>query len=54
MLFSLPQAANCVLSQQELNSPLFGDKPDADDDQVNCTYDHKDAKTPKTPRYAIG
>ncbi|MDX9665470.1 DUF2796 domain-containing protein [Pseudomonas sp. P5_152] len=39
VLFSLPQAANCVLSQQELNSPLFGDKPDADDD-----HDHADAK----------
>ncbi|WP_347928132.1 DUF2796 domain-containing protein [Pseudomonas helvetica] len=31
VLFSLPKAANCVVSQQELNSPLFGDKPDTDD-----------------------
>ncbi len=31
VLFSLPKAANCVVSQQELKSPLFGDKPDADD-----------------------
>ena len=44
VLFSLPQAANCVLSQQELNSPLFGDKPDADDDH---DHDHKDAKDAK-------
>lgn len=39
-LFSLPKAAGCVVSDQELNSPLFGDKPDADDD-----HDHdEDAK----------
>ena len=45
VLFSLPQAANCVLSQQELNSPLFGDKPDADDDHDHDhDHDHKDAK----------
>ncbi|NUT75705.1 DUF2796 domain-containing protein [Pseudomonas sp. C1C7] len=31
-LFSLPKAAGCVVASQELNSPLFGDKPDADDD----------------------
>lgn len=31
VLFSLPKAANCVVSQQELKSPLFGDKPDAPD-----------------------
>jgi hypothetical protein len=31
-LFNLPKAAGCVVSSQELNSPLFGDKPDADDD----------------------
>lgn len=31
-LFNLPKAAGCVVSDQELNSPLFGDKPDADDD----------------------
>ncbi|MBZ9785616.1 DUF2796 domain-containing protein [Pseudomonas sp. REP124] len=31
-LFSLPKAAGCVVTSQELNSPLFGDKPDADDD----------------------
>ena len=39
VLFSLPQAANCVLSQQELNSPLFGDKPDADDDHDEADKD---------------
>ncbi|MEJ5060467.1 MULTISPECIES: DUF2796 domain-containing protein [unclassified Pseudomonas] len=31
-LFNLPKAAGCVVSSQELESPLFGDKPDADDD----------------------
>ncbi|MDQ0126163.1 hypothetical protein J2W17_005141 [Pseudomonas lini] len=37
-LFNLPTAAGCVIAKQELESPLFGDKPDADDD-----HDH-DAK----------
>ncbi|NWE78810.1 DUF2796 domain-containing protein [Pseudomonas yamanorum] len=32
VLFSLPKAAGCVISTQELNSPLFGDKPEADHD----------------------
>ncbi|MGY4819629.1 DUF2796 domain-containing protein [Pseudomonas chlororaphis subsp. piscium] len=27
-LFSLPPAAGCVVAQQELESPLFGDKPE--------------------------
>lgn len=31
VLFSLPKAASCVVAKQELESPLFGDKPDADD-----------------------
>jgi hypothetical protein len=31
-LFNLSPAAGCVVSSQELESPLFGDKPDADDD----------------------
>ncbi|MFJ4193664.1 DUF2796 domain-containing protein [Pseudomonas sp. NPDC089534] len=31
-LFSLPAAAGCKVTRQELESPLFGDKPDADDD----------------------
>jgi hypothetical protein len=31
-LFNLPKAAGCVVENQELESPLFGDKPDADDD----------------------
>ena len=31
-LFSLPQAAGCVVASQELESPLFGDKPHADHD----------------------
>ncbi|WEK09392.1 MAG: DUF2796 domain-containing protein [Candidatus Pseudomonas colombiensis] len=35
-LFSLPKGAGCVVAKQELESPLFGDKPDADD------HDHDD------------
>lgn len=31
VLFNLPRAAACVVAKQELESPLFGDKPDADD-----------------------
>nr|BFD44672.1 DUF2796 domain-containing protein [Pseudomonas sp. FFPRI_1] len=31
VLFSLPKAAACVVSKQELESPLFGDKPEADE-----------------------
>ncbi|WP_433737352.1 DUF2796 domain-containing protein [Pseudomonas putida] len=31
-LFNLPDAARCVVADQALKSPLFGDKPDADDD----------------------
>ena len=40
MLFNLPKAAGCVVAMQELESPLFGDKPDADDHDE----DAKDAK----------
>ncbi|WP_223485598.1 DUF2796 domain-containing protein [Pseudomonas sp. A-RE-19] len=36
ILFNLPKAAGCVVAIQELESPLFGDKPDADDhDEVD-------------------
>jgi hypothetical protein len=38
VLFNLPKAAGCVVAMQELESPLFGDKPHADDDH------DKDAK----------
>jgi hypothetical protein len=31
-LFNLPKAAGCVVENQELESPLFGDQPDAGDD----------------------
>lgn len=31
VLFNLPKAAGCKVATQELESPLFGDKPDADD-----------------------
>ena len=33
-LFSLPKAAGCVVSTQELESPLFGDKPEDDHDHA--------------------
>ena len=36
-LFNLPKAAGCVVASQALESPLFGDKPEADDD-----HDHDD------------
>ena len=40
-LFNLPKAAGCVVSTQELNSPLFGDKPEADhDDDDDDNNDH--------------
>ncbi|MBC3304178.1 DUF2796 domain-containing protein [Pseudomonas sp. SWRI18] len=41
-LFNLPKAAGCVVSSQELNSPLFGDKPEADHDDDD-DHDAKDA-----------
>ena len=31
-LFSLAKAAGCEVASQKLESPLFGDKPEADDD----------------------
>lgn len=37
-LFNLPPAAGCVVAQQELESPLFGDKPEDHDE------DHDEAK----------
>ncbi|AZF12879.1 putative zinc-binding protein [Pseudomonas sp. R2-37-08W] len=41
VLFNLPKAAGCVVSSQELNSPLFGDKPEADhDDDDGDDNDH--------------
>jgi ABC-type Zn2+ transport system substrate-binding protein/surface adhesin len=43
-LFNLPKAAGCVVSSQELNSPLFGDKPEADhdddDDAKDAAHEH--------------
>ena len=38
-LFSLPKAAGCVVAMQELESPLFGDKPDADDHDKDEDHD---------------
>ncbi|MDR6918347.1 hypothetical protein J2X66_005242 [Pseudomonas sp. 3296] len=38
-LFNLPKAAGCVVAMQELESPLFGDKPDADDDHAEDAKD---------------
>jgi ABC-type Zn2+ transport system substrate-binding protein/surface adhesin len=42
-LFNLPKAAGCVVSSQELNSPLFGDKPEADHDEDDHATDGKGA-----------
>ncbi len=36
-LFALPAAANCTVGKVELHSPLFGDKPEADEDD---DHDH--------------
>ncbi|MCX4065013.1 DUF2796 domain-containing protein [Pseudomonas sp. S1Bt30] len=42
-LFNLPKAAGCKVSSQELNSPLFGDKPEADHDDDDDATDGKGA-----------
>ena len=39
VLFNLPKAAGCVVATQELESPLFGDRPDADDDHDETDKD---------------
>jgi hypothetical protein len=46
-LFNLPTTAGCVVTQQELESPLFGDKPDADEDHAEAAkeqhhHDHSE------------
>ncbi|MGW8463251.1 DUF2796 domain-containing protein [Pseudomonas sp. CLCA07] len=40
VLFNLPKAAGCVVAMQELESPLFGDKPDADDHDEDAKDEH--------------
>ena len=40
VLFNLPKAAGCVVAMQELESPLFGDKPDADDHDEDAKNEH--------------
>ncbi|AKA82909.1 MULTISPECIES: DUF2796 domain-containing protein [Pseudomonas] len=42
-LFNLPKAAGCKVSSQELNSPLFGDKPEAEHDDHDHATDGKGA-----------
>lgn len=42
-LFNLPKAAGCKVSSQELNSPLFGDEPEADHDDDDDATDGKGA-----------
>ena len=39
-LFNLPKAAGCVVENQALESPLFGDKPDADEDHDEGEHHH--------------
>jgi hypothetical protein len=41
-LFALPKAAGCEVAGTELESPLFGDKPKADDDHDEDAKDAKD------------
>lgn len=40
-LFGLPAAAGCKEDQQELESPLFGDAPKADDDGDKHEHQHQ-------------
>jgi len=40
-LFGLPAAAGCKEDQQELESPLFGDAPKADDDGDEHEHQHQ-------------
>ena len=40
-LFGLPAAAGCKEDQQELESPLFGDAPKADDDGDDHEHSHQ-------------
>ncbi|WP_073523743.1 DUF2796 domain-containing protein [Pseudomonas fluorescens] len=47
VLFNLPKAAGCVVSSQELNSPLFGDKPEAEHDDDDHATDGKGAAAHK-------
>ncbi|WP_288856265.1 DUF2796 domain-containing protein [Pseudomonas sp. FSL L8-0168] len=46
-LFNLPKTAGCVVSSQELNSPLFGDKPEAGHDDDDHATDGKGAAAHK-------
>jgi hypothetical protein len=39
-LFNLPKAAGCVVAMQELESPLFGDKPADDDHDADAKDEH--------------
>jgi hypothetical protein len=39
-LFNLPAGANCTVDKVELHSPLFGDKPEADDDHDEDHDEH--------------
>lgn len=39
-LFALPASAKCIVAKQTLNSPLFGDKPDAQDHDDDHDEDH--------------
>ena len=63
-LFGLPTAAGCKEDQQELESPLFGDAPKADDDgdehehsdigahyQLTCTNPEKLAQVDLAPLF---
>jgi hypothetical protein len=40
VLFNLPKAADCVVENQELESPLFGDAPAADDEDAKDEHHH--------------
>lgn len=52
-LFGLPAAAGCKEDQQELESPLFGDAPKADDDDHDHDHEHEHAHSDIGAHYQL-
>ncbi|WP_085626143.1 MULTISPECIES: DUF2796 domain-containing protein [unclassified Pseudomonas] len=52
-LFGLPAAAGCKEDQQELESPLFGDAPKADDDGDEHEHEHNHQHSDIGARYQL-
>ncbi|MDY7562067.1 DUF2796 domain-containing protein [Pseudomonas sp. 10B1] len=51
-LFNLPLAAKCAVTTQKLQSPLFGDKPDAADDHNDDNDTHAQAEAGETDHHS--